>query len=994
MGWVSVLIWAGSIIVAWLTAPKPPKFKEESPDLKAFNAPTAEEGRAIPVIFGKQKIEGSNVVWWGDLGTYDTTKYQAGIHQIYCLSPIDSVTAIWDGSEKYDVNYTENTVSSELDKSSSYYGDLYIEFGEPNQEVNEYLEAYADNTGETNPLAGQVGYIPAFRGFLGTIFPGNGYNGWIGGTDSRLGTSPTPNYLSLEATRINRQADYTEQWLLPYAEVGSNGAMNAVHIIREALTSKVWGLGISSSLIGATFETYAILAYNEGFGLACTLDRGSTQVNDFIMQVCDYLDGFVYQDENGYYQINLARDNYDLDGLTTYDEDEIVEISNFTRGTPYQMTNQVALTYTDSSKWKKVTSYAHDLAGVLKQGAVISTAINREWIVDEDLAVKMANRELKVASSQLAKATVKANRYMSVLNPGDVFKLNWSDLGLVGIVFRVVGVDRGKYDDGTVELSIIEDVFSLGQGLYAPPGSTDYDSALNDPFQSANIFVDEMPYWIWQNESYVTPPPTSNYGLIMTMQSQPSAEVLNYQQWVDVSGTYTRYEDANFAYYNSLLNELGYTQEDNIGLRANIDDDITVGATVYIIVQDTDYGNYEIMQLVSVNQANKTMNVKRGCLDTVPQYHPSSSTVWFASQIKGVVLTEFNFGDQDVKLLNQSALGSVLLADADENTKTLAKRYELPYRPKYLRIGKDSTGHAPIGTPTEYNTVNNYGIIEIDYDANTYITWKHADRTDATTMYDAFDTTSETPEANQEYTLVFYKPGDTLFATAIRTITGITTEQYTYLRDGGVFDEQSDFVGYWDKWMKVITNRDGYDSFQEWIVAVSRAMPLTVSTSTTSGIFRWGLYELDNSFAWKVIVYEVSGGWDELPAPTYETSNISTSGQVKISGQHFIKARSYDPKTGTYGAMITKYYREPYVNYANDASGYVYAFDIRNEDGWTSYWEYTTNNTEPATPTTASSSGSGWTNLGTSEQYFWIKVRAYNGSSYTDLVRSVKIENP
>lgn len=35
----------------------------------AIKAPTAEEGRAIPVLFGTRHIEGPNVVWYGDFKT-------------------------------------------------------------------------------------------------------------------------------------------------------------------------------------------------------------------------------------------------------------------------------------------------------------------------------------------------------------------------------------------------------------------------------------------------------------------------------------------------------------------------------------------------------------------------------------------------------------------------------------------------------------------------------------------------------------------------------------------------------------------------------------------------------------------------------------------------------------------------------------------------------------------------------------------------------------
>ena len=53
----------GLILVA--TMPKPQVQPPQG--LENIKAPTAEEGRAIPVVFGTRLIEGPNVVWYGDI---------------------------------------------------------------------------------------------------------------------------------------------------------------------------------------------------------------------------------------------------------------------------------------------------------------------------------------------------------------------------------------------------------------------------------------------------------------------------------------------------------------------------------------------------------------------------------------------------------------------------------------------------------------------------------------------------------------------------------------------------------------------------------------------------------------------------------------------------------------------------------------------------------------------------------------------------------------
>ena len=56
-----------SVGVSYFLAPKPQS--RPPAGLGEIKAPTAEEGREIPVLFGTRDIEGPNVVWYGDLRT-------------------------------------------------------------------------------------------------------------------------------------------------------------------------------------------------------------------------------------------------------------------------------------------------------------------------------------------------------------------------------------------------------------------------------------------------------------------------------------------------------------------------------------------------------------------------------------------------------------------------------------------------------------------------------------------------------------------------------------------------------------------------------------------------------------------------------------------------------------------------------------------------------------------------------------------------------------
>lgn len=61
---VQLIIFAVAIAASIALAPKPEKPRPAS--LSDFDAPTAEEGRSIPVVFGTVVVKSPNVTWFGD----------------------------------------------------------------------------------------------------------------------------------------------------------------------------------------------------------------------------------------------------------------------------------------------------------------------------------------------------------------------------------------------------------------------------------------------------------------------------------------------------------------------------------------------------------------------------------------------------------------------------------------------------------------------------------------------------------------------------------------------------------------------------------------------------------------------------------------------------------------------------------------------------------------------------------------------------------------
>lgn len=66
--WPMVVVWVVMLVVGYAMMAKAGQ-NQPSPGVGEVNAPTAEEGREIPVLFGTRDLSAPNVVWYGDVKT-------------------------------------------------------------------------------------------------------------------------------------------------------------------------------------------------------------------------------------------------------------------------------------------------------------------------------------------------------------------------------------------------------------------------------------------------------------------------------------------------------------------------------------------------------------------------------------------------------------------------------------------------------------------------------------------------------------------------------------------------------------------------------------------------------------------------------------------------------------------------------------------------------------------------------------------------------------
>jgi hypothetical protein len=497
MGWEAVIYLIIATVISIALAPKPPKPKAAA--LEDFDLPTAEEGRPIPVVFGKCRITGSNILWYGDLGTkaikkkslFSSTtvgyKYYMGVHFGICHGPVDALLKVeagektaWSGSIATNSSITISApdLFGGKKREGGLAGTLDVCMGGTTQTANTYLDSAIGY-----PLGGPavLGDLPAFRGILGLVWRGDGSGGLFSflryDKGGYIGTTPYPKPWAFTVKRITSGWHNGTVWYSAKAAIGD--AMNAAHIVYQTLTDPEWGMGLpADKLDDASFTAAADLLHAEGFGLSLLWNQQAT-VEDFLSEVLNHVAGVLAFDRStGKYRLTLVRGNYDPNTLTAYGPETLSAVTSFQRQAWGETSNELTLSYTDPSNLKATSVTVHDLANVRAQGVRVATGLSYPGIVSNTIAQEVAMRELAARSTPLAKITFRVNRDLWATRNSDVVKISWPALGIENLIVRVLKIRQGTLGNGEIEIEGVEDVFALALTTYtsqpaAPADETD-----------------------------------------------------------------------------------------------------------------------------------------------------------------------------------------------------------------------------------------------------------------------------------------------------------------------------------------------------------------------------------------------------------------------------------------------------------------------------------------------------------------------------------------
>lgn len=705
MFWFAILFLGLQFVIQPLLAKKS---TIKGASLDDFDFPTATHGRVIPKLWGTCRIEGANVIWYGDyekkaikkssgiFGGSQTVgyKYYVGMQMAICEGPV-ILKKIWVGDDLV-WSGTKSTEDRFYINGGGVKG--YVSFypGNTTQSVSTYLSTQQrDKRRLLSLIPLSIGWTykaifqdpcPAYRGLAHVVFE----HGYIGKTNS-------VKAWSFEVERIPTTLGST------HPTVNSVDA-NPMEVAYELLTNERWGYANDGdTYVNKTeFRTVAETLYSEGNGFSFT--ASDEMSGDELLALLEkQIAGSFWQDPyTGQWRCTLVREDYDLGSVRTIDTSNIREILEFSRNTWHGTANSVRVkfrdrTLEDAYDWNYQP--AQDQANILIQGQMVPLTVTMEGVKDPDLANSIAWRELRAASYPLSNGRFVVDRSFHDAHRGEVvlFSFSYGKVVVTGLPMRITAIDFGSYDSQTITLTVVQDVFNWAEGSFAVTSTT--GSAIDtdlEPFHEDEQVAFEVPYAVSRRDElgvegriFASGQETGKGESGFTIQQRngnpPAGDYYDAGDSVDFikTGNLSSAIDQDAATIDVI-----YVDPSNVGVALASASDYDIGNNLFNIVKIGD--EFIAFKTSSdITDGVRLSGCYRGMMDTAPQTHLEGEPVVFFGKWY-LVTTAINPAyDADIRLLPYDDEDHAILTtdpDLEVMTVEMNNRERRPYPPTELEV--------------------------------------------------------------------------------------------------------------------------------------------------------------------------------------------------------------------------------------------------------------------------------------------------------------------
>lgn len=600
---------------------------------------------------------------------------------------------------------------------------------------------------------------------------------------------------------------------------------NPAHWLYEILTNQEWGACVDPEDVDvASFMGCAQKLYDEWFGVSMVWTR-QTEISTLISEVLDHIRGFLFLNPStGLWQMRLLREESDAHLSPVLDPSNCV-ITDQKRRTWDGTFNEIIVSYTDPATEEEATVSSHDLGNIQVQGVVVSETRNYYGIRNEDLAQKVADRDVAEAAYPLWSGSATVSRSHELLLPGDLRVLNWPEDGISGMVVRVLDVNYGKVGDRSYKVKLVEDIFSAAKVRYRKPQRTSWDSEIRRTGSLSDVLVTSVPAPFLYRTGVEPAEVDDRYPdtAIMILGAADNYELLDMELRAPViaaSGVSEVRIIATISASGSVSLDSGTDGEVVFEAEAVS----TVPASVVelalsdgpksgdMLLLGSEDERQEVVMLLS--EAGGEWTVARGIFDTVPRQWVSPMRMWEFSADTSLVdpVTRVVGETLEYHLYPRGAAGvaSDVLAESvttdivasewvaltpgdpvpEERPGTVVSRAVLPFRPANVSV---DIGDGPTG----------FGhLVSNGFPASVNTSWANRNRNTEDAIAPQWGTGNVTPETGQT-TVIRILDENRGYVNEIETAVGDTTATLAEIDFGGVE------IGI----IQFLAKRDGFLSF-------------------------------------------------------------------------------------------------------------------------------------------------------------------------------------
>ena len=571
---------------------------------------------------------------------------------------------------------------------------------------------------------------------------------------------------------------------------------NPANMIVECLTDTAWGMGAPFSALDLPrFVAASDTLFDEKFGLSMIWTR-QQEIQKFIQEVLDHIEANLFVDPTtGKFVLDLIRDDYDPDTLEEYDESNCTT-NSFQRRSPAEIINEINLTYTDPESELDVVITGQDLGGiVINDGDISSDNRNYYGVRSVEKARDLLERDLSVVTAPLATAEIETDRKSWKLVPGKTLKYSSEEHNADKIIMRVVKVNYGKPGDSDVLVSLSQDIYSFARPTLALPPDTLLDTGAKEPsafeyfrFMTLNYFL--AGYLVDVVAASGAEYPDVFVAFLASTANTDAVDLEIVGETTDPAGnTSMELQGTRSVIARGLLaSEFPAEAETESAGFASLTRGTGPQIGGFALI-GPDAAADEDMELVMFSgQTGGNYVIKRGILDTWPRTWPVGTPIRFFSDSTFITDDQNRsaLSEVEYKLLMRTSLGIMNPANSPSLPYTPSERPYMPTRPANTSVGGVAFGD-----------VDARGVDPVPF------IWANRNRLTEEALVLPWDAATVTPESGQTTAIVILDP---YTGAEINRVDGLTGTSYDL--------PASAFMGYSEVDVKIISERDGFESFQ------------------------------------------------------------------------------------------------------------------------------------------------------------------------------------